>query len=99
MTDLANIAAATGAGWRETATDRGANYPGGRYHCHLTKIVVGGSHQSGFELRADGFDDTSAANARANALAAANDQRKHRYGAGATANKDTLGTNLTADSK
>jgi hypothetical protein len=97
MTDLANIAAVTGAGYRETATDRGTILPGPRFHCHLTKYVSGGAHQAGYEVRADGYSATSAASARGAAIAILNNQRSHRYSFAAGTSKDTLGNTLTRD--
>jgi len=98
MSDLANIAAATAAGYKLTETDAGAGRSP-RYRCYLAKMITGGSHQAGFEFRAEGHSDALAASARTNCLAALNDQRKQRWGAGATPNKDTLGVNSSFDTK
>jgi hypothetical protein len=88
MTDLANIAAATAARYKETATDRGAGYTNGpRFHCHLSKYLQGAPGQAGYDMRADGFSAVSAASARANALANLNNQRGHRYGFGSVRSK------------
>jgi hypothetical protein len=100
MTDLANIAAATAAGYIRQQTDRGVQSGRGqlapRYFTTLSKPLVGGTHQSGFEFRATGESDVSAAAADTAALAALNNQRLHRYGGGATRNKDDLGA-VTVD--
>jgi len=101
MTDFANVAAATAAGYKLTDTDRGASFvpANQRFHAHLTKYVTGGTHQSGFELRAEGFSATSAASARAAANTVLNNQRSHRYGFGSATGNDTLGVALTRDAK
>ena len=90
MSDHATIAAATAAGYRLTEHDRGANLSP-RYKATLAKMITGGSHQTGFEFRADGFSDASAAAARTAVLASLNGARNQRYGTGATAGKDPQG--------
>ena len=97
MTDLANLAAATAAGYKLIEHDSGVVGDGKRFKSTLEKYVTGGATQAGTLIRADGFDVTSQANARTNAVAALNQQRKHRWGAGATGNKDLAGNTLTID--
>jgi hypothetical protein len=97
MTDLANLAAATAAGYKLTEHDTGVASDPKRFKTTLAKWITGGAAEAGFEFRADGFDSTSQANARTNAVAALNGARKLRWGAGATANKDLQGNTLTID--
>jgi hypothetical protein len=79
-TDHASIAAATGAGYREIVSDRGATSdPATRYEVTLEKYLSGEPGESGFMFRAFGQGSTQA-NAEAAALAALNKQRQHRYG-------------------
>jgi hypothetical protein len=80
---LANIAAATAAGYKETVLDRGASFsPAGvRFEVTLEGQQVGEpGGQSHVQLRAFG-QGSSQANAETVALAALNNQRLHRYGA------------------
>lgn len=79
----ANIAAATTAGYKETATDRGAAFlpAAERWHVVLDKPVVGQTGASGGLISAVGYG-TSQANAETQALAALNKQRQIRYGHG-----------------
>jgi hypothetical protein len=91
MTDIAHatVPLATAAGFvytQDTMAD-------GNYLCQLSKPLVGGSHESGHEIRAVGIGATVAL-ATAQALAALNNQRGHRYGFGTTVqvNDDDLGT-------
>jgi hypothetical protein len=99
MTDLANAAAAVAAGYTKTQIDRGATPPGGalRYTTVFEKWVSGATGQSGAMIRATGESNVDAATADTNALASLNGTRKHRYGAGATANKDSQGNSHTFD--
>lgn len=102
MTDiaLADLAAATAAGYKveyltiAAHTEQGNQSIAETYRARLTKPVYGGTHQAGFEIRADGYSTASQATAAVNAVAALNAQRKVRYGAGTTVqiNDDTLGT-------
>lgn len=101
MTDFANVAAATAAGYKLTDTDRGASFAPAsqRFHAHLTKPLSGGAGQAAFEIRADGFSATSAASARAAANTVLNNQRSHRYGFGSATGTDNTGNAYTRDAK
>lgn len=80
--DLASIAAAQAEGYFLVQADRGAAYHP-RYLSRLEKPIQ--CDASGSALRvAPGVDDTSQANADANALAALNGARRHIYGTDAT---------------
>jgi hypothetical protein len=80
MADLASIAAANTAGYSETVNDKGATYPDSthRFTVTLEKFVRGAAGYSGVPIRAYGQGSTQAA-AEAQALAALNAQRSHRY--------------------
>jgi hypothetical protein len=104
MSDLASVAAATAAGYVRTQLDRGAVAVGGkivldRYETTFTKMVVGGTNQSGFELRATGSSPTSAAAADTVALNALNNLRGHRYGFGSGTNKDSAVSTAKTDTQ
>jgi hypothetical protein len=74
MIDLANIAAATAAGWKEIVQRPGD----GTYVVHLEKWMTGAPGASGYMLRASGHASTQVA-AEAQALASLNEQRRLRY--------------------
>lgn len=78
---LANIAAATAAGYKETVLDRGASFSPAslRFEVTLDKALVGEPTATGNQIRAFGQGANQAA-AEAVALAALNFQRKARYG-------------------
>lgn len=96
MADHASIAAATAAGYKEIVLDRGASANvATRYEVTLEKPIVGEPGSSGGMLRAFGQGSTQAA-AEAQALAALNEQRAHRYGRGG-GNKGAYGGSLTID--
>lgn len=101
MSDLASVALATAAGWVRTRIDKGMIAGPGqddkRYETVFSKWLVGGTHQSGFEARARGVSDVSAADADTQALAALNNFRRHRYSADANVSTDTKGTVLVRD--
>lgn len=93
--DHATHAAAVTAGYTSTATDRGAN-ANPRWQVVLEKRLTGAG-SSGVMFRAIG-EGASQAAAEAQALAALNAQRAHRYGRGATNNTSSrVGAALTAD--
>jgi len=96
MTDLANHAAATGAGYTRVQYDRGAG-KSPRYVSRYEKPMIGVSGAAGGLTTAEGHSDASQAAADTAALASLNGQRGHRYGTGATANQDGKGHTLTAD--
>lgn len=80
---LANIAAATAAGYKEVVTDRGASFnPAAvRFEVLLEKQVIGEpAFESNIIIRALG-QGTNQANAETVALNALNAERLHRYGA------------------
>jgi hypothetical protein len=91
LANLANIAAATSAGYSETVLDRGSNYGADRFTVTLEKHLVGEpGGSSGAPWRAYGQGSTQAA-AETQALAALNAQRAHLY-AGTGAHGGTLTT-------
>lgn len=98
-TAFANLAAATAAGYKveyltiAAHTEQGNQDIAETYRARLTKPVYGGTHQAGFEIRADGYSTASQATAAVNAVAALNAQRNHRYGSvSGSVNDDPLGT-------
>jgi hypothetical protein len=95
MADLASIAAAQTAGYKEIVLDRGSTYGATRFEVTLEKPIVGESGASGGVLRSYGQGSTQAA-AEAQALAGLNEQRAHRYGR-AGGNKGAYGSTLTID--
>jgi hypothetical protein len=96
MTDLANIAAATSAGYKEVVNDKGVGFSP-RYTVTLEKYVTGVTGASGAPVRAYGQGDSQAA-AEAQALDGLNGFRRNRYGPGASAtNKDHFGGTHTID--
>src|SRR5262245_28277368 len=92
ITDLADAAAATTAGYKLLQVDRGAapttpNFNASqpaRYRSEYSKPVTGaggsGVGDSGQEIRATGESNAAQATADANALASLNALRRHRYG-------------------
>lgn len=96
MTALASIATATAAGYARIRIDLGASVTV-RYGTRLSKSTTGGAGQQGRLFPAEAWSATSAAQADTNALAALNGQRGLRYGFGATAGRDALGSALTFD--
>lgn len=74
MSDFANIAAATAAGWKEIVQTR----TDGSYLVTLEKWMVGAPGASGYFLRAHGHGANQAA-AETQALAGLNEQRRLRY--------------------
>ena len=92
MADLADIAAATTAGYKSIVLDRGSGaVPATRYTVTLEKQLMGG-RPSGVTWRATG-EGSSQANTEAAALATLNGNRRHRYGGAA----DSFVTTLTID--
>ena len=92
MAHLADLAAATTAGYKEIVVDRGASAnPAVRYFVTLEKQLVGG-RQSGVMYRAFG-EGSSQANAETQALANLNGKRALRYNGA----NDAYGGALTVD--
>jgi hypothetical protein len=102
MADHANIAAAQSAGYTVNRfTQRGVNIT------ELEKWMTGQTGQAGWMLRARGESTVSSAVADANALAALNAQRAHRYAGVSSTGGDyrygpggltgTRGSTLTTD--
>ena len=73
MANLASIAAATGAGYKEIVIQKSANL----FQVILEKALAGAAGQDVSQTRAYG-EGTTQANAETVALAALNDQRDHR---------------------
>lgn len=96
MTDLANAAAATTAGYTKTQVDYGAG-KSPRFLTIFDKLGSGSSEQSHAPLRAVGISDVSAAAADTQAVACLNGLRNVRYGTGATAGRDQHGKQHTFD--
>src|SRR5215831_19815009 len=95
MTDLANPAAAVSAGYAKIQIDRGAGSPQvrnppARYATIFEKWLTGEPGTIGFNIRAVGEDNVSAANADTAALAALNNKRNFRYGKGTNTNAGGL---------
>jgi hypothetical protein len=95
MTDLANPAAAVSAGYAKVQIDRGVpsaqvRNPPARYVTLFEKWLTGEPGKIGFNLRAYGEDNSSAANADTAALAQLNSKRNFRYGKGANQNAGGL---------
>jgi hypothetical protein len=97
MSDLADHAAATAAGYQRVQVDRGASFTGNRYLSRYEKMHTGAAGDSGYLLKADGESNVSQAAADTQALAALNGQRKLRYGAGAAAGSSGKGQPHTFD--
>jgi len=106
MTDLATPAAAVTAGYAKIQIDRGVasaqvRNPPARYATIFEKWLTGEPGTNGFNLRAVGEDNSSAANADTAALAALNSKRTFRYGKGTNQNSGALpgnsGTQHTVD--
>ena len=92
MADLANIAAATSAGYSETVLDRGVGAnPATRWEVTLEKNLVGGTG-SGFPFRGFGVGASQAA-AETQALGDLNGARQLRYNGA----KDAGGVMLVVD--
>ena len=92
MADLADLAAATTAGYKEIVLDRGSGAsPATRYEVTLEKQLVGG-RQSGGLYRAFGVGVSQAA-AETQALANLNGKRALRYNGA----NDAYGAVLTVD--
>src|SRR5690349_12387704 len=85
--DLANIGAATAAGYREVVSTR----PDGSFVVMLERYLGGDAGQSGAPWRAYGQGSSQAA-AETQALASLNSQRRHRY-----AGTGSHGGSLTTD--
>jgi hypothetical protein len=97
--DHASIAAATGAGYKETVTDRGASFTPAsrRFLVVLDKTVTGETPgASGQRLEASGEGSTQVA-AEAVALAALNNLRAHRYGFDTAVSAGSRGGSHTTD--
>ena len=96
--DFGTVVAAITAGFKQTTLDRGASAPAAtRWEVTLEKPRVGYPGQSGALERAYG-QGSSQANAEAQALAALNAQRTHRYGKGsANTGKSIHGDSITDD--
>ena len=106
MTDLATPAAAVTAGYSKVQIDRGVpsaqvRNPPARYVTLFEKWLTGEPGRGGFNMRAYGEDNVSAANADTTALAQLNSKRNFRYGKGASTNAGALpgnsGFNHTPD--
>jgi hypothetical protein len=95
MADLANLAASVAAGYKEIVNDKGASFGANRFTVTLEKPTVGEPGATGGLLRSYGQGATQAA-AEAQALAALNEQRAHRYGR-AGGNVGGYGGSLTID--
>jgi hypothetical protein len=98
-TDLASIAAAITAGYKEIVADRGASWlpASARFEVTLEKHLTGQSGNSGAPVRAYGVG-ASQATAETQALAALNGQRSHRYGfAAAGGSQGSAGGSLSVD--
>lgn len=94
--DHANEAAALAAGFKKIQVDRGLG-KSPRYQTIFEKPLVGEPGASGFPMRAQAEHDVQAT-ADANALAALQAQRKHRYAFGAgNTGKGAYGGALTDD--
>jgi len=79
VTDLADNAAATTAGYRRVQIDRGASaHP--RYATRYEKLMTGAPGAAGFQFEAEGESDVSQAAADTTALTVLNTQRRHYYG-------------------
>lgn len=113
VTNHANDAAVTGAGYRKVQIDRGATpgvqdkNPAPRFMTHYSKPVTGaagGSGDGGGLLEAFGESNVSAAAADTQAVAALNAERQHRYGgspgraSGGAESPTSRGGTHTADS-
>jgi hypothetical protein len=96
MADLASIAAATTAGYKEIVLDRGASYGADRFFVTLEKHLTGDVGQSGAPFRAYGQGATQAA-AETQALAGLNAQRFHRYGGYTSSGRGSNGGTITLD--
>ena len=79
VTDLADNAAAVAAGYTRVQTDYGAS-KSPRYVSRYEKPIVGEPGSAGGLLKADGTGSDVQATADANALAALNAARRHRWG-------------------
>ena len=95
MSDLADHAASTAAGYTRIQQDRGAG-KSPRFISRYEKPYVGEPGASGYLSKAEGHSDASQAAADTNALTALNGQRKLRYGA-TTAGNGPRGGALTFD--
>jgi len=89
MTDITTPANAVSAGYAKVQIDRGASV-NPRYTTMFEKWLVGEPGLGGFNLRAYGVDNTSAANADTSALAQLNSRRTLRYGKGTNQNAGGL---------
>lgn len=95
VTDLANIAAATAAGYKLREYTRGASFGGSVERvCILSKQLGGETGTTGkYQFEAVGTDLATATTARTNALSSLNAQRRHRYaGAPGAASGATVAT-------
>jgi hypothetical protein len=89
--DLADHAAATTAGYKRIQIDRGSGV-NPRYFSRYEKPTIGQPGAPGGLFIAEGSSNVDQATADAQALAALNGQRKHRY-----AGTGGLGGSMTAD--
>lgn len=96
MSDLAAHANATSAGYARIQIDYGSG-KSPRYVSRYEKPIVGEPGSSGGLLKASGNSDISQVDADTKALAALNNQRLHRWGAGASVNSGSKGGSLTID--
>jgi outer membrane usher protein FimD/PapC len=96
MTDLADHAAATAAGYQRIQYDRGAG-KSPRYVSRYEKPTIGATGAAGGLTTAEGHSASSQAAADTAALASLNGARGHRYGKGASANQDAKGGTLSFD--
>lgn len=85
MSDLASHAAAVSAGYTRVDIDRGASFSP-RYLARYERPTIGVSGQGGGLTSAQGAGSDTQATAQANALAALNNLRGHRYGFGSNTN-------------
>jgi hypothetical protein len=80
VTDFADNAAATAAGYQRVQVDRGVGAKSTRFISRYEKWLTGASGASGFLSEAEGQSDVSQAAADTAALTILNTQRRHRYG-------------------
>jgi hypothetical protein len=96
VADLASIAAAQTAGYKEIVNDKGASYGADRFFVTLEKHLTGDVGQTGAPWRAYGQGATQAA-AETQALAGLNKQRFHRYGGSTSSGTGSNGGTINLD--
>lgn len=97
MSDHANHAAATAAGYARIQIDRGAG-KSPRFVSRYEKPMIGEVGASGHLWVAEATSDVSQAAADTAVLAALNSQRSYRYGPNAGVNFGSKGSVLVVDS-